>query len=212
MALRFAAVRNRGTARMRAPSPAARAALAAPAAPKPGPAESLAARAVRAARGLASGSVVAVVMGTALGATACQQAPSAESLREWTPADHHSNDDDKLALQRAQQAAQPAQGARSAAGAAAKPAADPAQIAQLVDVTWRQQCANCHGPGGHGDGQMGPMLHATDLTSAEWQGRTSDADMAMVIKAGKNRMPRFDLPDSVVAGLVARIRSLRAAQ
>ncbi|MCL2450055.1 MAG: cytochrome c [Polyangiaceae bacterium] len=138
----------------------------------------------------------------------CDRPPEAESLREWTPADHHSGDDDKLAAARAQSAQAPAAKARG--NASAGQAGDTAQVNQLVDLAWRQQCATCHGPAGRGDGQMGAMLRATDLTNAEWQGRTSDADIASVIKTGRNRMPRFDLPDAVVGGLVARIRSLRA--
>jgi cytochrome c oxidase cbb3-type subunit 3 len=152
-----------------------------------------------------------VAAAAAMMLTGCQQAPAAESLREWTPADHHSTDDDKVAAARAQAqgGAASAGGARRTAPAAADDAAQAVQVAQLVDITWRQQCSTCHGPSGHGDGQMGPMLHASDLTSAEWQGRTSDAEMASVIKTGRNKMPRFDLPDSVVAGLVRRIRSFR---
>jgi cytochrome c oxidase cbb3-type subunit 3 len=176
MALRFAAVRDRSGAAMRVLATAARAALACAAA-------------------------TAALAAT----TSCLQAPSAESLREWSPADHHSNDDDKLAQQRAQQ---PRKAAPQAGARAAKAGSDPAQIAQLVEMTWRQQCSSCHGTGGRGDGQMGPMVHATDLTSPDWQKKTSDGDMAVAIKAGKGRMPRFDLPDSVVAGLVTRIRAL----
>ena len=71
-------------------------------------------------------------------------------------------------------------------------------------------CIACHGPTGHGDGQMGPMVQAPDLTRADWQSKTTDAEMAAVIKGGRNRMPSFNFPDPVVAGLVARIRSLQA--
>jgi cytochrome c oxidase cbb3-type subunit 3 len=163
-------------------------------------------------RVLSRGASAVLACGAAM-VVACQQAPSAESLREWSPADHHSGDDDKVAQQRAQQPQQAPQRARPSAAAGAKAGgADPAQIAQLVDLTWRQQCVSCHGAGGRGDGQMGPMLHATDLTSPEWQKQTSDAVMAVAIRAGKGRMPRFDLPDGVVAGLITRIRSLRAPQ
>src|SRR5579864_5328538 len=39
-----------------------------------------------------------LAMATAVAfAPACDRPPSADSLREWTPADHHSSDDDKLA-------------------------------------------------------------------------------------------------------------------
>jgi mono/diheme cytochrome c family protein len=133
-----------------------------------------------------------------LGALACDRPPSAESLPEWTPQDHHSTDDDQLAAKRAG-------GARSAKADSAQ-----SDVAQLVDLAWRQQCTTCHGPAGRGDGQMGPMLHAPDLTSEQWQDRVTDADMALVIKNGRNRMPSFDLPQPVLRGLVARVRSLRA--
>jgi cytochrome c oxidase cbb3-type subunit 3 len=126
----------------------------------------------------------------------CNNASSAESLPEWTPADHHSTDDDKVT----QRAAAPA---RSAEGNS------DSNVAELVDLTWRQQCVTCHGSLGRGDGQLGPMVGAPDLTNSEWQKRTSDAEIAMRIKTGKNKMPRFDLPDAVVDGLVARVRALR---
>jgi mono/diheme cytochrome c family protein len=82
-------------------------------------------------------------------------------------------------------------------------------VAQLVDLAWRQQCTSCHGPAGRGDGQMGPMVQAPDLSRAEWQSKVTDVEIAATIKTGRNRMPRFDLPEPVVTGLVARIRSLR---
>ena len=129
---------------------------------------------------------------------ACDRPPAPESLQEWSPADHHSVDDGRKG------AAQPAAGR------------DPAEkespednVAQLVDLTWRQQCTTCHGASGKGDGQMGPMVKAPDLTKADWQATVSDADMAAIIKNGKNRMPKFDLPDPVIAGLVAHVRGLR---
>lgn len=128
---------------------------------------------------------------------ACERPPSADSLREWTPGDHHSADDDKL--QAGTQAAPGAgPGAQGAAG-----------NAQLVEIAWRQQCSTCHGPMGRGDGQMGPMVQAPDLTAADWQSKVTDEQIASTIKSGKNKMPKFDLPDQVLQGLVQRIRSLR---
>jgi mono/diheme cytochrome c family protein len=79
----------------------------------------------------------------------------------------------------------------------------------LVEVTWRNQCASCHGLIGRGDGPQGPMVHATNLTQPEWQAKVTDQDIADVIRNGKNRMPKFDFPPDVVAGLVARIRMAR---
>ncbi len=135
-------------------------------------------------------------------AAACDRPPAADSLKEWTAADHHSTDDDKL-------------GGAAAAGRTGRPAASAAaagtDVAQLVDITWRQQCVTCHGPAGRGDGQMGPMVQAPDLTRQDWQSKVTDAEMAATIKSGRNRMPSFNLPDPVLGGLVARIRALGGA-
>ena len=147
--------------------------------------------------GRSSGAVALFRMAcfASLAAVACEQPPDADSLKEWGPGDHHSADDDKLN-----------------AGAQASPSRGPKgtdDTPQLVELTWRQQCVQCHGGMGKGDGQMGPMLQAPDLTRQEWQAKVTDADMAAVIKNGKNKMPKFDVPDPVIVGLVARIRSLR---
>jgi cytochrome c oxidase cbb3-type subunit 3 len=120
-----------------------------------------------------------------------------DSLVDWTPADHHSSDDDKAT-----------QGTQAPSGAA-RMGGKGDDVAALVDLAWRQQCTSCHGPMGRGDGQMGPMVQAPDLTRADWQSKVTDAEMAAIIKTGRNRMPRFDLPAPVVAGLVARVRSLQ---
>jgi cytochrome c oxidase cbb3-type subunit 3 len=132
--------------------------------------------------------VVAVV--SACVVTGCDRPPSADHLREWTPTDH-----DRVEENAKQQAAAP-KGSSSGADA-------------LVEATWKAQCFQCHGPVGRGDGPNGPMVKASDLTSPEWQDKTSDLDIAATIKNGKGKMPKFDLPDPVVRGLVARIRATR---
>jgi mono/diheme cytochrome c family protein len=141
----------------------------------------------------------------AAAAAACDRPPSADSLKEWTQADHHSSDDDKLGAGAGAVTGGTGQVGRPAVGAAAG-----GDVAQLVDITWRQQCTTCHGPTGRGDGQMGPMVQAPDLTRADWQSKVSDVEMAATIKSGRNRMPSFSLPAPVLSGLVARIRSLQA--
>jgi cytochrome c oxidase cbb3-type subunit 3 len=141
--------------------------------------------------------VIAAVAFLAVLALACERPPSPDSLPEWTPGDHHSADDDKL---------------KSGMQAQAQPTGAKGQgtdVAQLVDLAWRQQCSACHGPAGRGDGQMGPMLQVRDLTAADWQSKVSNEEIAATIKSGKNKMPKFDLPDPVVQGLVQRIRALR---
>ncbi len=125
---------------------------------------------------------------------ACESAPAAGTLPEWKPEEHHSRDDAIKAGQQAMPAAHPGAGS---------------DVPQLVELTWRQQCSTCHGPAGHGDGQMGPMLHAPDLTSADLQAKVTDQEMAAIIKGGKDKMPAFNLPDPVLQGMVARIRQMR---
>ncbi len=80
----------------------------------------------------------------------------------------------------------------------------------LLDMAWRKNCTPCHGPTGRGDGPQGPMMRAPDLSRADWQQNITDDEMANVIRNGKNKMPKFDLPDQVVSGLVQRVRSFRA--
>jgi mono/diheme cytochrome c family protein len=125
---------------------------------------------------------------------ACDRAPSAEALKDWSPADHDQEPGRAPAAN---------QGARTAS-AGGTPA--------LVEVTWRNQCISCHGPGGKGDGPQGAMFKAADLSRAEWQSSVKDEDIAAVIKNGKGRMPKFDLPPDVVQGLVARIRAFGPEQ
>ena len=126
----------------------------------------------------------------------CESPPSAADLPEWSPKDHDHSEEQ----------------ARVASGAQAAPAASGAKddgSRALVEATWRNQCASCHGLVGHGDGPNGPMVKATDLTAVAWQSGLTDAQIAASITNGKNRMPRFDLPPNVVSGLVARIRASR---
>jgi cytochrome c553 len=125
---------------------------------------------------------------------ACEGPPAVGSLPVWDAGEHHSTDDEKAS------GAQAAQGSRQPTGS---------DVPQLVELTWRQQCTSCHGPMGKGDGQMGPMLHAPDLTSPELQSKVTDPEMAAIIKGGKDKMPAFNLPDPVLQGMVARIRQMR---
>ena len=53
------------------------------------------------------------------------------------------------------------------------------------------------------------MIRAPDLTDPGWQDRVTDAQIAEVIRKGRNKMPAFDLPDQVIDGLVQRIRAAR---
>ena len=129
----------------------------------------------------------------------CRHTPA--DIREWKPDDHDRADE----TQKGRTAPAAVQAAsRSAPQSSASP------TATLVDVTWRTQCATCHGLSGRGDGPQGPMVHAPDLTRPEWLSATSDEQISHTIVTGKNRMPKFDFPPDVVSGLVKRIRASKA--
>jgi len=118
------------------------------------------------------------------------------NLTEWTVADHTHQSEKS----------QP----RRRAGPVNKPATytPPSNRNLLVEVTWTKQCASCHGKRGRGDGPQSPMVKAKDLTSGEWQASVTDEQLSEVIRKGKGKMPAFNFPDSMIAGLVAHIRTL----
>jgi cytochrome c oxidase cbb3-type subunit 3 len=139
--------------------------------------------------------MIAIVASFACACVACERPPSADQAKEWTPGDHDHSEEKTSQAQGAQAPAQ-----RGDAGSGAE---------QLAEMTWQNNCFACHGSMGKGDGPSGPMVGAKDLTRADWQSTVSDADMAAAILGGKGRMPKFDLPEPVVKGLVARIRSMK---
>ncbi len=155
----------------------------------------------------------------------CERQPNPDALRDWAPADHDRAEEQAAQSNQGQPATPdraPAQQARPTP-AARGPAAGGASAgdatgngngkadanATLIEATWEAACAPCHGPVGHGDGPNGPMVNAPDITRAEVLGSVTDDEIASQIRNGKNRMPKFDLPDPVVRGLVARIRANR---
>ncbi|MGO8992898.1 MAG: c-type cytochrome [Polyangiaceae bacterium] len=142
---------------------------------------------------------------------ACERPPSADSLQAWTPADHDRAEEQSS--QATRPTAPPPKGGRSegSQGSQGGPQkANPnASAQQLVEITWEQACFPCHGPVGHGDGPNGPMVNAPDITRDDVLSKITDDEIAAQIKNGKNRMPKFDLPEAVVRGLVARIRANR---
>lgn len=114
---------------------------------------------------------------------------NADPVREWTPADHD----------------QP----REAPRAAGEPVATGPD---LSEVTWVTNCQRCHGPEGAGDGPEGPMVRAPNLTRATWQAQATDDEIATTIRRGSGKMPAFDLPPTLIVGLVRRIRAHRSAR
>lgn len=123
-----------------------------------------------------------------LAAAACDRAPSPAGLPQWTPTDHDQEP------------------GRPEAANQGRRATDPSAAPALVELAWQNQCVTCHGATGRGDGPQGPAFKTADLARSTLR----DEEAAEAIRNGKGRMPKFDLPDEVVSGLVARVRSLRA--
>lgn len=114
-------------------------------------------------------------------------------VRDWRPSDHNNaeaSDEDS-----------------SRVPASDRPAAEGDAIASV----WTMQCAPCHGGSGRGDGPLSRSFQGVrDLSDPQWQSSATDADIASVIRNGRNRMPAFGeaLSDDTVTALVAHIRSL----
>lgn len=133
---------------------------------------------------------VLLAVSASLGSLGCDD--TAPDLAEWTVADHD----------------QPEPPRRRAGPPAARTHAPPSPKNQVIDVTWLKQCASCHGRKGRGDGPSSAMVKARDLTQIEWQASVTDEQLVKIIKEGKEKMPAFNLPDSVVQGLVAHVRAM----
>jgi mono/diheme cytochrome c family protein len=127
--------------------------------------------------------------GSFLGLVACEHRTA--NLSEWTVADHDHQVETK----------------RRPAGTPRTYVA-PSERNQLVDVTWMKQCSNCHGKRGRGDGPQSPMVKARDLTKRDWQASVTDESIAKVIREGRQKMPAFNLPDSIIQALVGHVRGM----
>lgn len=141
----------------------------------------------------------------------CDRAPTADGLPEWKPGDHDRLANEGQQQAQARQALPQALPAGHSAGGDAGARSDASgavmSTEELADMAWKTQCTSCHGPAGHGNGPQAPMLHPPDFSSKEWQAQRTDVELAASIVNGKNKMPKFGLPERVVTALVARVRS-----
>lgn len=88
----------------------------------------------------------------------------------------------------------------SAAGVAEAPGA----------ATYKAKCLMCHGATGLGDTGPGKALKASSFNTPEVMNK-SDADLAAVIKKGKNNMPSFNgsLNDAKIKDVLVYIHTLQ---
>lgn len=122
----------------------------------------------------------------------------ASDLREWRATDHdHTENPGNDQVQ-------------------VDPSASAHAVPGLEDVTivaWSQNCTQCHGQLGRGDGPRGPMLKATNLSDPAWQSAVTDEQIAASIKLGRGAMPSFkQLPDVTIANLVKLVRMMNLAR
>jgi len=77
-------------------------------------------------------------------------------------------------------------------------------------ATFKAKCAACHGADGKGETPTGKAMKIRDLGSAEVQGQSDDALLAIVSK-GKGKMPAFEktLGADQCKQLVAEIRKFK---
>lgn len=132
---------------------------------------------------------------SSLALVACNE--RAADLREWRVSDHDHTDNpgsDQVQVD------------PNDAGTA------PPGLDDVTIVAWQQNCTQCHGQLGRGDGPRGPMLKATNFSDPAWQKATTDEQIARVIKEGRGAMPPFKLPDATIARLVKLVRMFNAAR
>ena len=136
----------------------------------------------------------------------CDQTP--DDLRGWQPSDHHHNAPEPVSTSVPSRQPTPAGAVPPGSnGSSDRPRGAP-PVDLVVLAAWKEQCARCHGRFGRGDGPEGRMNGAADLSRPDWQMSRSDQQIAAVIRAGRGKMPAFDLPDSTVSGLVKLVRMM----
>lgn len=147
--------------------------------------------------------IAAVVLLAAFG---CSKPPN--DVREWSPKDHTNTGGNNGAAGNG--AVAPAEQVNAAPAAAETP---PRGLDPVTLGTWGAQCASCHGKIGKGDGPMGRMVKASDLSNPEWQASVTDDQIRAVLVSGKNGMPAFNnLPAETLDDLVWLVRWFNADQ
>jgi cytochrome c5 len=81
--------------------------------------------------------------------------------------------------------------------------------AQNAAATYKAKCSGCHGADGKGNTAPGKALGAHDFGSDDVTTK-SDADLVIVVTAGKNKMPAYgkSLKETDIKDLVAYVREL----
>ena len=78
-------------------------------------------------------------------------------------------------------------------------------------TTFDAKCAKCHGKDGRGKTFRGKLVHARDLTSAQWQNDVTDERLFNSVSNGRGKMPSFKkkLSEAEIDALVAYVRRFK---
>ena len=78
-------------------------------------------------------------------------------------------------------------------------------------VTYRKNCATCHGNDGRSKTVKGKLKHARDLTDPRWQSDATDERIFNSIENGRGKMPAFKrkLTNEQIESLVSYVRGLK---
>ena len=92
-----------------------------------------------------------------------------------------------------------------------RPASAAPAVFDDAGAMYSKSCASCHGADGRGQTAKGKRLGATDLTNANWQGKTSDAKIIRAITKGKGAMPDYEKTYNAdqIKALAAFVRGLK---
>jgi cbb3-type cytochrome c oxidase subunit III len=76
-----------------------------------------------------------------------------------------------------------------------------------------EDCATCHGNDGRARTFHGWLVGAQNLTDADWQTNTAEAEIVHAIKTGPGMMPAFEkkLSPAEIEALAAYVRTLHPA-
>ena len=73
------------------------------------------------------------------------------------------------------------------------------------------KCAKCHGKDGRAKGIKAKLIHARDLSDADWQDKVTEERLFNSISNGRNDMPAFKkkLSEEQINALVTYVRQLK---
>lgn len=78
-------------------------------------------------------------------------------------------------------------------------------------VTYRRNCAACHGNDGRSKTVKGKLKHARDLSDPRWQEDATDERIFNSVENGRGKMPAFKrkLTSEQIESLVSYVRGLK---